>query len=150
MEHLQGLILTPLRVIEGDAGDVLHGMKSDAPGYAGFGEAYFSTVACGCVKGWKRHREMVLNLIVPVGLIKFVMYDPRDSSKTSGCIQEVLLGRDVNYSRLTVPSGLWMAFQGCSAGLNMLMNFASIPHDPTEADVLPLNNELISYDDWKL
>ena len=38
-----------------------------------------------------------------------------------------------NYKRLTVPAGVWMAFKGIGEDLNMLLNLASIEHDPSEA-----------------
>jgi dTDP-4-dehydrorhamnose 3,5-epimerase len=59
-------------------------------------------------------------------------------------MQEMQLS-PANYQRLTVPPGVWMAFKGQSQGLNMLLNIGSIPHDPAEADNLPLKNDLINY-----
>jgi dTDP-4-dehydrorhamnose 3,5-epimerase len=44
-----------------------------------------------------------------------------------------------NYQRLTLPPNLWFAFQGRSAGLNLMLNLASIPHDPDESDTRPLD-----------
>ena len=87
---------------------------------------------------------MILNLIVPVGAIKFVLYDGRKESRTYQTFQEVILSKD-NYARLTVPPGVWMAFQGLGAENNTLLNIASIPHDPMEAENLPIENEIIPY-----
>ena len=42
---IEGLILTPLQVVGNPKGDIYHALKASAPGYQGFGEAYFSTVA---------------------------------------------------------------------------------------------------------
>ncbi len=136
--------LTPLRIISDDSGKVMHALKQHESSFQGFGEAYFSTVEKQAVKGWKKHERMVLNLIVPSGAIRFVLYDDRPASKSFQTIQELILSKE-NYQRLTVPPGIWMAFQGISDGLNMLLNIASIPHDPTEADSLPVQNELIPF-----
>lgn len=122
----------------------MHALKQHESSFQGFGEAYFSTVEKQAVKGWKKHMRMVLNLIVPSGAIRFVLYDDRPASKSFQTIQELILSKE-NYQRLTVPPGIWMAFQGISDGLNMLLNIASIPHDPTEADSLPVQNELIPF-----
>lgn len=122
----------------------MHALKQHESSFQGFGEAYFSTVEKQAVKGWKKHERMVLNLIVPSGAIRFVLYDDRPASKSFQTIQELILSKE-NYQRLTVPPGIWMAFQGISDGLNMLLNIASIPHDPTEADSLPVQNELIPF-----
>ena len=62
--NIDGVLLTPLKVINVLEGDVLHGMKCSDTGYSGFGEAYFSTIEPGMVKAWKRHHKMTLNLIV--------------------------------------------------------------------------------------
>jgi dTDP-4-dehydrorhamnose 3,5-epimerase len=148
MGTIAGVVLTPLRIIEGVSGDVLHALKASDDCFTGFGEAYFSSVLQGVVKGWKRHREMKLNIVVPFGEIQFVLFDDRADSTTFGCIQEIMLSR-LNYQRLTVPPGVWMAFKGISMELNMLLNIASIPHDPAEAENLPLDNGQIPYNKFR-
>lgn len=122
---------TPLRQIPTPGGDIRHGLKAEEESFAGFGEAYFSLVDKGFVKGWKRHNRMTLNLIVPIGLIQFRVVD--DVAHTS---EDFLLGPDApgQYGRLTVPPGLWLAFGGVGEGCNMLLNVASLQHDPLEAD----------------
>ena len=141
---IQGVKLTPLKIFTGDLGDVLHGIRNQESSFHGFGEAYFSTVKQGKIKGWKRHSKMTLNLIVPCGEIKFVLYDNRTETSTSGQIFEIKLSRN-NYQRLTLPPMIWMAFQGIGEGLNMLLNIASIPHDPQESESLDLNENRIHY-----
>ncbi len=136
--------LTPLKIIEGDTGNILHALKIHEDSFHGFGEAYFSTVSLNGIKGWKRHKLMILNIVVPIGAIKFVLYDGRENSKTYGQVQEVELSKD-NYRRLTVPPGVWMAFKGLNEGINMLLNIGSLPHDPAETDNLPLQNDIIPY-----
>jgi dTDP-4-dehydrorhamnose 3,5-epimerase len=144
MGDIVDVLVTPLRIIRGDSGDVMHAMKESEKTFNGFGEAYFSTIRTGAVKGWKKHRRMILNLVVPVGAIKFVLYDDRPDSKSYKIFQEITLSPE-NYQRLTVPPGIWMAFNGIGTNENLLLNIASIPHDPMEADNLPVQNDLISY-----
>ena len=126
--------LSGLKIIEQSQGAVLHGLKCSDVGFVGFGEAYFSSVKKGRIKGWKRHHRMTLNLIVPAGKIRFIVHDANEDSK-GGKITPLLdttLGPD-NYMRLTVPPGFWVAFQGAGAGPNTLLNIADIEHDPEEA-----------------
>jgi len=130
---VDGVGLTPLNIINVPNGDVLHCMRQKDFGYAGFGEAYFSFIEAGAVKGWKRHRRMFLNLVVPVGAVRFVIYDDRCESHSYGVFQEVTLSV-CNYQRLTVPPLVWVAFQGSGEQGGMLLNIASIEHDPNEAD----------------
>ena len=125
------LIITPLDIIKVNKGDVMHAMKSHDPGFSGFGEAYFSMVSYNAIKAWKRHHEMTLNLVVPVGKIRFVLFDDRKASNTQ--FQEVIISKD-NYCRLTVPPMVWIGFQGLSDNGSMLLNIADIEHNPHEVD----------------
>lgn len=141
---IQGVIVTPLKRISHPKGDVFHGIKKSDEGYVGFGEAYFSTVNHGVIKAWKKHSRMTLNLIVPEGEVKFVLYDDRENSDTKGSFQEIILSQN-NYSRLTVPPGVWMGFEGVGKDLNMLLNVADIPHDPEEQLNIPMEESNINY-----
>lgn len=139
ISEIEGVLASPLRVIQGDKGSIRHILRRDMPGFSGFGEAYFSTVHEGETKGWKCHREMVLNLAVPIGSIRFFLFDERDPQLNPKW-SLIDLGSD-NYLRLTVPPGVWMAFRGIGSKENWLINLASIPHDPDEADSLPLDSD---------
>lgn len=130
---IEDVVLTPLRIIDTRGGDVLHGMKNGDPGYTGFGEAYFSSIEKGAIKAWKRHRQMTLNLIVPMGAIRFAIYDDRPGSSTNGNLWVIVLSRE-NYFRLTVPPMLWLGFKGVDECDSILLNIANITHDPTEVD----------------
>jgi len=139
LDHISGVILTPLKIIENPLGDVMHGMKKSEDGFNGFQEAYFSTIKQGVIKPWKKHLEMTLNLVVPVGEIRFVMYDDRKGSETNGCFMDVSLSQK-NYYRLTVPPNIWMAFKGNGDALNLLLNIANLEHDSAEIVRVPLDS----------
>ena len=128
---ISGAKLTPLRKIENPLGDVLHAMKNSDIGFAGFGEAYFSTIKYGVIKPWKKHLRMTLNLVVPIGEIRFVLYDDREGSFTKERFMDINLSQD-NYHRLTVPPGIWVGFKGEGNSINMLLNLADLEHDPLE------------------
>lgn len=134
---MTGPVFSPLRLIPTPGGDVRQAMKSSDVGFAGFGEAYFSSVDTGALKGWRRHKRMTLNLVVPAGEIRFLVLE-----ESSGRRQAFHLTpeRPEHYGRLTVPPGLWMAFGGVGEGLNLLLNLASIEHDPAEADTRPIDS----------
>lgn len=127
---IPGVHLTELRRIATPDGEVRHGLRREEADFVGFGEAYFSDVLPGHVKGWKRHRLMTMNLVVVQGSVRFLLCD-----ETESC--EVLLSADpaiAPYGRLTVAPGVWMAFAGQGPGTNLLMNLASHSHDPAEAE----------------
>ena len=126
---IKDVIITSLDIIKISNGDVLHAMKETSSGYLGFGEAYFSEIDKDSVKAWKRHKHMTLNLIVPVGKVKFVLFDDRDATDVQ--IQEITLSRS-DYYRITIPPMIWVGFQGLSNGKSMLLNIANIGHDQNE------------------
>jgi dTDP-4-dehydrorhamnose 3,5-epimerase len=134
---ISGLRLTGLRRIATPKGEVRHGLRADEPDFAGFGEVYFTEVRHGETKGWKRHRVMTMNLVVVAGTVRFIVHDDNDRV-------EHLLSADQPelYARLTVPPGLWMAFEGVGVGCNLLMNLASHAHDPAEAETRALDADV--------
>ena len=134
---MDGVIVTPLKQIHNPKGDIYHAMKKSDDGFDGFGEAYFSTVHKNDIKGWKKHTKMTLNLIVPIGHIEFIIYD-----ENSKIFKSVNLSQK-NYQRLSVKPGLWMAFRGINED-NILLNIASIEHNPNEA--INRNLEEIKYE----
>lgn len=140
IEKIKGILLTPLRRIPDSRGEVMHAMKISDPGFHAFGEAYFSVVFSGQRKGWKKHHEMTLNLVVPAGRISFTAFDDRTDSETQGFCGRVELSPD-HYYRLTVPPGLWLAFEGLDTGLNLLLNLADRLHDPAEATNKALDSD---------
>lgn len=141
--NINNVIVTPEKIISMPNGDIYHAVKNCSPGYVGFGEVYFSFVHQGAVKAWKKHLRMTLNLVVPIGSVKFVMYDAREDSSTYGVIEEIILNKD-NYCRLTIPPGVWNGFQGLDA-VNLLMNVADMPHDSSEVERMDVNNDMIDY-----
>jgi len=127
---MDGVTLTPLNKIAHPKGDIFHAMKMSDDGFYGFGEAYFSTINEGDIKGWKKHAKMILNLVVVTGEVEFIVFNGED-------FFSVKLSKD-NYQRLTVQPGLWLAFKGLSEK-NMLLNLASIEHNPSESKTVELH-----------
>lgn len=130
---IDGVILSPQKIINTVGGNVLHVIKNQDKTFSGFGEAYFSLVNNGVVKGWKRHTKMIMNLVVPIGEIQFVIFDDRKNSKTYKNYQEIVLSIN-NYCRLTVPPMLWIAFKGKGDQMNILLNVANIQHSTDEVE----------------
>ncbi len=145
---IDGVVITPQRVIPDERGMIKHMLKSDSPNFKQFGEIYFSFVYPGAVKAWHLHKIMTLNYAVPVGNIKFVLYDPRENSPTYGQIQEIYMG-EANHCLVTVPPGIWNGFKGIGTQTAVVANFTDIPHDPNEIIRCSPTDGTIAYD-WNI
>ena len=128
---------TPLRRIETSGGEVMKALHAEESDFTGLGEAYFSRVNADSVRGWKCHNEMTVNVVVPVGHVRFVV-------ETGGSFEAFDLGPDHDYGRLTIQPGTWFGFQGGADG-GLVLNLANIIHRPDEAN----GKELDEFDyDW--
>lgn len=132
---LKGVEVTPLKKVYNPKGDIYHFLKENDKEFSGFGEAYFTHIHSGDVKGWKKHKKMTMNLVVPIGLVRFYFYD-----ETSACSKFLDAGPD-NYIRITVSPGVWVAFKGLAKGTSLILNVSNILHDPSEAE----NKELEAF-----
>ena len=139
---LNDILVTPLKRIPTDGGDVMHALKNSDNGFNGFGEVYFSWVNKRAIKAWKCHQRMTLNLVVPLGEVCFVFHltEEKDEFRTEK------LGND-SYSRLTIPPGIWFGFHGIASGSSLLMNVADMEHEPNEVLHKPVSD--FSYN-WSL
>jgi dTDP-4-dehydrorhamnose 3,5-epimerase len=135
---INGVTLTPLREITDARGAVLHMLRADAADFRSFGECYFSEILPGAIKAWKRHRRQTQNLSVPVGRVRFVVHDRRESSPTRGLIDVVELGRPDAYARLCIPPLLWYGFTCVGATPALVANCTDVPYDPTECEAIAL------------
>ncbi len=121
-----GAHLTPLARIETSGGEVLKAMIPGVDGATEVAEAYFSRVDPYAIRAWKLHTEMTVNVVVPVGHVRFVVGDD-DSYETFD------LGPDHEYARLTITPGTWFGFQAGPTG-GLVLNLADIVHRPDEGD----------------
>jgi dTDP-4-dehydrorhamnose 3,5-epimerase len=142
---IQGVGLKKLSQINDERGALLHFITNESPEYSGFGEAYISKTNSGIIKGWKLHKIMSQNFIVPVGEMEFVLFDDRENSNTKGKINKFVLNNNTNYFLLTIPPKIWYSFKCVSVNEGLIFNVASIKHDPTEIETLPINNSFIPF-----
>ena len=128
MNLLDQIRVTPLQQISTPGGDVWHALKSTEESFQGFGEAYFSWVEAESIKAWKQHLRMTMNLVVPIGTVRFVFCDLQLHT-----FREEEIGAST-YARITVPPKIWFGFQGISAKSSLVLNVANLPHDPGEVE----------------
>lgn len=125
---LDKIQITSLRRISTQGGDVLKVLMREEDSFTGFGEAYFSEVHSNAIKAWKFHKRMTLNLVVPIGSVRFIFCEERNGLTEFRAIE---IGSE-NYARITVSPGIWFGFKGISHGTSLVLNIADIMHDPDE------------------
>ena len=140
MMLLDQIKVTRLSQISIDGGDVCHALKSTDENFHGFGEAYFSWVKANSIKAWKLHLKMTMNLVVPIGTVHFVFFDPEKNK-----FRDLEIGNEF-YCRITVPPKIWFGFKGRGDKDSLILNISNIPHDPEE--VLRKSKEKIIFN-WK-
>lgn len=126
---LDDILISQLPVLEIKNGNILKIMRKSDSGFSGFGESYFSTITYQSIKGWKLHKQMTMNLVVPVGKVKFVFCLDNDQCNKIFRIEEI---GSSNYNRLTVPPGIWFGFQGLAEPNSLVLNISNIEHDENE------------------
>lgn len=132
-----GWRIHPLRQFPDERGSVLHMLRSSDAHFERFGEIYFSTIRKGAVKAWHVHHSKAVNLAVPVGEVRIVLW-------RAGLPCEHVLGRD-NYVLLSVEPNVWYGFQGLAPGESLIANCATEPFDPTEGEDLSADTPAIPY-----
>lgn len=143
---IHGLIRAPRKKILDERGGVFKVLAQTDAEFRSFGEVYLSQVKPGVVKAWKLHHRMTLNLYVVTGQIRFAFYDERPESPTHGVVEEIVVdSRSESGTLLVVPPGVWSGFQGMGETDSILINCASIPHDPDESSRCDASDAKIPY-----
>jgi dTDP-4-dehydrorhamnose 3,5-epimerase len=145
---IDGVIITPLKQIPDERGDIMHMLRVDAPHFEKFGEIYFSTAYPGTIKGWHLHKIQTQNYAVIQGMIKLVLYDNREGSPTHGEIQEIYMGEH-RYVLVRIPPKIINGFKCVGTKTAVLANCATEPHDPDEIERIDPFSPNIPYD-WSL
>lgn len=145
-EIIEGVYFYPLTPIRTTGGSVMHAVKGLDEHLPAFGECYFSTAKSQDPKAWKKHSRMICNLFIPKGAVRFVFYDDRSGSSSEGKIAELTVS-DANYGRLVINPGIWFGFSGVATDgeESIILNVASIQHDPAESIRLEPGDEKIPF-----
>jgi dTDP-4-dehydrorhamnose 3,5-epimerase len=141
---IEGLILHPLKQFRNDKGAVFHFLRSSDSHFEKFGEVYFSITNPEEIKGWKFHKQIRQNFVVPVGEMKFVFFDDREHSKSRGKVIELKSGEN-DYYLIQVPEKIWYSFKAISSIPAIIANCTTLEHSPDESINIDLNSATIPY-----
>ena len=128
---IEGVCIHPLRKICDERGIILHMLRADAAHFETFGEIYFSIAYPGVIKGWHEHTKQVQFYAVPLGMIKLVLYDNRNTSSTYKSLMEVFIGQD-NYQLIRIPVGVINGYKVIGQEAALVANCSTVPHEPHE------------------
>jgi len=122
-------------------------MRCDDDFFQKFGQVYMTTAHPGVVKGWHYHKKQMDHMAVVRGMMKIVLYDPRDDSPTKGNVMEFFVGEH-NPILVGIPPGVFHGFKCVSDVEAIVINTPTEPYDPKNPDeyrVHPHDND-IPYD----
>jgi dTDP-4-dehydrorhamnose 3,5-epimerase len=127
VEKLKNIKIIKLKSFKNDKGDVFRAFRKNEHKIGKFGEVYFSWIKRNAIKGWKLHKKMHMNLVVPVGAVKFVFCH-------NNKFKEIVIG-EKKYSRIYVPSNILFAFQNVSRKKSLVVNYSNIIHQKKEETI---------------
>ncbi|MCC6628410.1 MAG: dTDP-4-dehydrorhamnose 3,5-epimerase family protein [Chloroflexi bacterium] len=107
---------------------------------------YQVVIRPGRVKGWTIHYEQDDRLFFSMGVFKGVLFDARPTSPTFRMLNEFCLG-ERNRALLTVPAGVYHAFQNVGDTEALFINLPTRPYryDRPDKFRLPLDTDEIPY-----
>ncbi len=144
---IDGVVLKKLKVIPDERGRLMEMMRNDDPMFEKFGQVYMTTAYPGVVKGWHYHKVQSDNMVVVSGMMKIVLFDSRDRSKTKGEVNEFVIGEH-NPCLLHIPALVFHGFKCVSDKEAMVVNLVTEAYnykEPDEFRVDPHKND-IPYD----
>jgi dTDP-4-dehydrorhamnose 3,5-epimerase len=123
---IEGVKIKKLKVIPDERGRVMEIFRCDDEFFQKFGQTYMTTNYPGVVKAWHYHKIQSDNVCCVSGMIKLVMYDPREDSPTKGEITELFIGEH-NPSLVHIPANIYHGWKGIDSKESLVISI------PTEA-----------------
>jgi len=118
---IDGVKSKKVRVIPDERGRVMEILRSDDELFKKFGQVYITTVYPGVVKGWHYHKIQFDNITCIKGMIKLVLYDARDGSRTKGEVNEFFIGIH-NPQIIQIPPLVFHGFKGIDTEESIIIN----------------------------
>lgn len=145
---IQGVLVVRLKLIPDERGRLMEILRNDWDGYFdAFGQCYMTTGYPGVVKAWHYHKLQDDFFCVVHGMMKVVLYDSRDGSRTKGIVNEFFMG-ELNPISVKIPKFVYHGFKTISEHQALLINLPTNTYnysDPDEFRVDPHSPE-IPYD----
>jgi dTDP-4-dehydrorhamnose 3,5-epimerase len=118
---------------------------ADTAGLAHVAQVSHSLVNPGVIKAWHYHPRQVEGWYVASGLLRLVLHDLREGSRSRGRTEEWLLGDGQPARVIVVPAGVAHGCK-CLAGPAHLIYLESMVYAPEEDRKMPQDDPRIGYD----
>ncbi|MBM4339803.1 MAG: dTDP-4-dehydrorhamnose 3,5-epimerase [Deltaproteobacteria bacterium] len=143
---IHGVKTKVLKVIPDERGRVLEILRADDALFQKFGQVYVTTTYPQVVKAWHYHKTQTDNFVSVRGMIKLVLYDPRENSPTRGEINEFYIGVH-NPMLVQVPNMIYHGWKCVSEEEAIIVNIPTEVYDYSEPDEhrLPPHGKDIPY-----
>jgi dTDP-4-dehydrorhamnose 3,5-epimerase len=147
---IHGVKVKKLRVIPDERGYLMEMLRCDDEMFTKFGQVYVTVTYPGVIKAWHYHTYQSDNIVAVKGMLKLVLYDPREDSPTQGEINEFFLGEH-NPMLVHVPNSVYHGWKGIATEPAMVVNTVTEPYNYENPDEhrLPYDTDRIPYN-WDI
>lgn len=147
---IDGVKLKRLRVIPDERGYLMEMLRNDDEVFTRFGQVYLTVTYPGVVKAWHYHRVQNDNIVAVKGMLKLVLYDPREGSPTRGQIDEFFVGES-SPALVHVPNEVYHGWKAIGNEPAMVVNTVTEAYDYAQPDEhrIPCDAEHIPYN-WEI
>ncbi|MEI7542143.1 MAG: dTDP-4-dehydrorhamnose 3,5-epimerase family protein [bacterium] len=144
---IDGVKVKQLKTIADERGRLMEMLRVDDKEFIKFGQIYMTTVYAGTVKAWHYHKKQLDNFVCVKGMLKLVLFDLREGSKTKGEVNEFFLGEH-NQILVQIPTNVYHGFKGISENESIVINCCTESYDSKKPDEfrIPAHSKKIPYD----
>ncbi len=141
---IEGVKVKKLKPIADERGRLMEILRSDDKFFEKFGQAYITVGYPGVVKGWHYHKKQTDCFCAICGMLKVVLYDPREDSPTKGEVNEFFMGIH-NPILLRIPRLVYHGFKAVGTTEGIILNIPTEVYNydnPDEYRVHPFDNDI--------
>ena len=144
---IKGVSVKKLNFICDERGRLMEILRKDDAIFEKFGQVYITTAYPNVIKAWHLHKKQDDFITCIKGMIKLVLFDGRENSKTFKEVDEFFVG-DFNPVLVKIPKGVWHGFKCVSKDEAILVNIPTEKYNRKRPDEfrLPFDTKKIPYD----
>ncbi len=130
---IDGVEVKRLKVMPDERGRLMEILRADDALFEKFGQVYATTTYPGVVKAWHKHMKQADNMACVAGMVKVVLFDGRDGSKTHREISEIYAGVH-NPVLIHIPAGVYHGWMCVSPEEALVVNIPTEAYDRENPD----------------